>query len=136
MTALADRFVVDASEMQRLSVDLGKAAARLFPETVKVLEHGAVNISEEMKDDAEKSPSFRRISGSIGYDRADRLGQIGFEIGPETSRGGAAGGAAHLAGAYYGWPNGGGATLPLDAPLDHEAPKIEKAVNDLLGGLL
>lgn len=133
---MADTFAVDHSELQRLAVDLGKAAARMFPETVKVVEHAALNVKTEMQDDAKKSPHFRRIAASIGYERADRVGEIGFEVGPETSRGGAAGGAAHLAGAYYGWPNGGGATLPLDAPLDHEAPRMEKALVDLLGGLL
>jgi len=129
---VTDSISIDTSEIQRLTVDLGKAAARLFPETVKVLEHGAVNIKDEMKSDADQSPSFHRIARSITYDRADRLGQIGFEVGPDRDRDPSAG----LAGAYLGWPDGGGATLPLDGPLDHEGPRLEKALGDLLGGLL
>lgn len=129
---MADRIALDASELHALSVDLGKAAARMFPETVKVLEHAAANVKDEMRADAEQSQTLGQIGRTIDYSREDRYGQIGFEVGPNRERGAAAG----LAGAYLGWPDGGGATLSMDAPLEHEAPRLEKALGDLLGDLL
>lgn len=128
---MVDQISIDTSELRALSVDLGRAAARAIPEVTAVISKGALNVKTEMVEDAQAS-SFSQIAPTITYDVTTRMGSIEGEVGPDRDRGGAAG----LAGAYLGWPNGGGGSLSLDAPLEHEEPRMLKALDDLLGGLL
>jgi len=97
-----------------------------------VLERGALNIKSDMQADAQQSAHFRQLARTITYDVTTTRGSLTAETGPDRDRGASAG----LAGAYYGWPRGGGASLDADGPLDREAPRFAKALDDLLGGLL
>jgi hypothetical protein len=133
---MADQVTVDASELDRFVADLGRIPGRVVPAVDAIVKRGAGNVKDELVADAEGSQSFRRMAPSISYDSHYRVGQVAYEIGPDRARG-RAGGAAHLANiAYFGGANGGGGTLDLDAPLKHEEPKMMKALDDFLMGLL
>lgn len=121
--------------LRELSADLGRIASRALPEVDAILKKGADNIKSEMVADAEGSAHFKAMAPSISYDSAYRVGEAAYEIGPDKSRG-KAGRAASLAGiAYFGGANGGGGTLDIDGPLEHEEPRLMKALDDYLGGL-
>lgn len=123
----------DFSELHRLVIDLDAAAARVLPEVREVIQRGSLNIKNEMIADAKGSPHFRSLASTISYDTEVSLrGEISAEIGPDRGRGGAAG----LAGAYFGWPGGGGGTLDIDKPLRSEEPRLLKALGDLGKGLI
>lgn len=126
----------DFSEVNKLAVDLGKAASKLLPEVDAVMKRGAQNVKDEMTADAKGSEHFRgkrraSVAESISYDRAYGLGSIGYEVGPDKERGG------NLAAiAYFGGVNGGGGTLDIDRPLRNEEPRLLKALSELGDGLL
>lgn len=120
-----------ADDLRGLALDLGKAAGVAASDVDAVVKKAAQNVKEQMQADASAS-KWRPLARTISYDRTSTLGGPTYEVGPDRSRGGGAG----LAGAYYGWPNGGGATLSLDGPIDAEEPRLTKALGDLLGGIL
>ena len=130
---MADSISVDTHEVRALSVELGKVAASALPEIDKIMKRGAGNIKDEMAADAATSRWFK-FARAISY---DPIGPLVYEIGPDRARGGKAGQTAHLANiAYFGGANGGGGTLSLDAPLVHEEPRMMKALDTYLAGLL
>jgi hypothetical protein len=121
-------FFVDSSQLRELSQNLGRVSGGLLGDADKVLKRGAQNIKNELVADAQASKHFHGMAGSISYDSDYRLGQAAYEIGPDKGRrGGALGNIA-----YFGTSRGGG-TLDLDTPLSNEAPRLEKALGDLLG---
>lgn len=122
----------DASELTDFAAELGKTAAKTLPLVDAVVKKAAQNVRDEMVADAEASRHFRQIARTITYDREYRVGSVAYEVGPDRARGGGAG----LAGAYLGWANGGGGSLPLDAPIEHEEPRMIKALDDALGRVL
>lgn len=129
---MANDVTVDATEMVRFAADLGRVASTLLPKIDAVAKRGAENIKGEMASDAAGSRHFRGIAQTIDYDRDYGLGYVGYEVGPNRERGG----QAPLAGvAYFGGANGGGGTLDIDGPLEREAPKFMKALDELLGDL-
>ena len=71
---------------------------------------------------------FKALAGAISYDSAYRLGQVGYEIGPDKGRRGGA-----LGNIYYFGTSRGGGSGDIDKPLNSEAPRLEKALGDLLG---
>src|SRR5665647_189118 len=130
---VADSISVDTHEVRTLAAEVGKVAASALPEIGKIMKHGANNIKSEMVTDAQGSRWFK-FAKAISY---DEIGPLAYEIGPDRARGGKAGQAAHLANiAYFGGANGGGGTLDLDAPLAHEEPRMMKALDTYLAGLL
>lgn len=130
---MADSISVDTHEVRTLAAEVGRVAASALPEVDKIMKHGANNIKGEMAADAGASRWFK-FAKAISY---DEIGPLAYEIGPDKARGGKAGQAAHLANiAYFGGANGGGGTLDLDAPLAHEEPRMMKALDTYLAGLL
>lgn len=129
---MSDGIDIDTHEFRVLAGDFAAGAARLLPLVDGVMKKGAQNVKDAMVADATSSGSFHQIGKTISYDRAVSLTEIGYEIGPDRRRGG----AASLAGAYFGWPAGGGASLDLDGPLRAEEPGLVKALGDALGGVL
>lgn len=126
---------IEIEGLRELSADLGRIASRALPDVDAMLKKGADNIKTEMVADAEGSAHFKAMAPAISYDREYRVGEPGYVIGPDKSRG-KAGRASSLAGvAYFGGANGGGGTLDIDAPLAHEEPRLMKALDDYLGGL-
>ncbi|WP_353707608.1 hypothetical protein ABRQ22_17255 [Cellulosimicrobium sp. ES-005] len=114
----------DFSEVLEVAADLGKAASRLLKDADAVAKKGAQNVKSEMIEDARGTTHFRQIERAISYERDYGAGEIGYEIGPVR------GGPGSLAGAYFGWPHGGG-SLSLEKPLRSEEPRLLKAVDDL-----
>lgn len=114
----------DFSEVLEVAAELGRVPARLLKEADAVVKKGAQNVKDEMVQDASGSGSFRSVARAISYDRDYSIGEIGYEIGPVR------GGAGSLAGAYFGWPSGGG-SLSLEKPLRNEEPRLLKAAAEL-----
>ncbi len=116
--------------LRELSADLGRIAASALPEVDAIAKRGAQNVKDDMVSDAEGSRYFRRLARSISYDRAYRAGEVGYEIGPDKSRGGQLGVIA-----YFGGANGGGGTLDIDGPLEREEPRLMAQLDKWLGGM-
>lgn len=130
---MSDHLDLDTSELRTLAVDLSTAPLRLALGIAPIVKRGATQIKAQLREEMSASAHFRSIAGSITYDLdADGLGA---SIGPETGDG-EPGNLANIA--YFGPHDGsGGGTVPdpLGA-LEAEQPKFEKALLDLLGGVL
>lgn len=120
-----------------MSADLRQVDERLGRHVVPVVLKGANNVKATMRRDAEASTHFRSIAGSISYDtHQTSFGGVGVfeaEIGP-SSEAGSPGNLANIA--YFGTSRGGGTVRDPQAALDEEQPKFERAMTELLGGLL
>jgi len=123
---MSDGISFDASELQRLAVDFGKASAGLLKDVDKVAKKAAQNLKEAYVAQASGS-SFRGIVPSISYDRAYGIGSVGYEVGPDKGRSGGALGNLF----YFGGAHGGGGTGDLDGPLAAEGPRFMKSLGDL-----
>ena len=122
---MSDGISFDASELQRLAVDFGKASAGLLKDVDKVAQKAAQNIKDDLNAQAAGS-SFRGMAGSVTYDRTFSRGSVGYEVGPDKDRRGGALGNIF----FFGTSRGGG-TGDLDAPLREEEPRFIKALGDL-----
>lgn len=130
---MADGVEVKVTGAQELAASLGRTAAALIPAVDGVVKHAAQNVKDGMAADARQSPHFRRVADTVSYDRAYTVGGVGYQVGPDADRGG----AAHLAGImYFGGAHGGGGSVDVDAPLRREEPLMVKALEDLIGGIL
>lgn len=121
-------FTVDTSDLKRVATNLGKVAGSLIPDVDAVVKKGANNIKEELAADARGSTHFKGMAGSISYDSKYGIGEVAYEIGPDKGR---AGGA--LGNIYYFGTSRGGGSGNLEGPLNNEAPRLEKALGDILG---
>ena len=124
---------IDTSELRTLAADLTDAPNHVRAEVPEVVERGALNIKNTMRDDYDRSAYFTVKGGGapfITYDITD--GGLGAEIGPE--KGGQGSRAVH---AYFGGANGGGGTVrdPQEAA-DEEEPNFTRALGDLFDGIL
>lgn len=122
---------IDTSEFRALAADLGKASREVFKEAEKVTEKAAHNIKTTMADDAKSSGTYRHFAGSISYDRAMSVGQIGYEIGPDKDR--AQGALGNIL--YFGTSKNA-PVLDVEVGLRKEAPEFEKRIADMAEGLL
>lgn len=121
-----------ADSLRSFAAELGKVAAGALDDVDKVVKRGAQNLKDDYAQEASTSEHFSSIGPAWSYDRHYGIGSVGYDVGPDKGR---AGGA--LANIYYfGSPRGGGGTGDIDGPLDREAPRMMKALDDLLGGLL
>lgn len=115
-----------------LSASLGEAALQIIPEVVRVVGKGALNVKNGMRKDAEASRHFR-LAPHIGYDHFtfDPSG-LSAQIGPQRR------GAAKLANiAYFGGAHGGGGTIrDPQRVADEEAPRFERALLNVIDGIL
>lgn len=129
---MGDTFTIDTAEVQRLALDLSRAASKSLGVVEPVMKHGAQNIKNEMAADAAASQHFSSVAPSISYDRIGFASRVGYEIGPEIGRyGGSLGDIA-----YFGGARGGGGTLDIDAPLRTEEPRLVASLAKALGELL
>ena len=153
------RVSLDTSELRSLAADMREVPEQLARHVYPVVERGALAIKEEVKANFERSTHFAPVAETVRYDITTRsafgTGSIEAEVGPMpasgstalnddrsdsndpdfTEGGGDASALAHIA--IHGSPRGGGGNVadPLIA-LDHEAPKFQKALGDLLEDLL
>lgn len=124
-------MAVDASELRKLASDLSNAPKLVKSEARGVIAKAALNIKNQMRDEAMRSRHFK-FARTITYDLNVNGDTIEAEIGPES------GGVASLAGfAYFGGVNGGGGTVPdPQGALDAEAPNVEKYLDALVAKAL
>lgn len=123
----------DTSELDHLAADFHAVPARLIPKVRGVVSKGAVNIKAQLKRETQGSSYFAKIGPTINYDLVvgEFAGDASVEatIGPNPNLGG----AAQLAGAYFGWSRGGG-TLPDPAlALADEEPRFVENLAKLAG---
>ena len=126
-------FDFDAREVTELAADLGRVSGAAVPLIDGVMRDSAERITEELAADARGSRHFRQIAPAMSFDRDYRIGQVGYEMGPDRSRTPAAA-LANIA--YFGGSNGGGGTLDISAPLRSEEPRMMAALDKALGDLL
>lgn len=126
----------DTHELREFAADLRSYPVKLARHAERVVERGALNIKNAMREDMARSQSFGPLARSITYDIIDDGSEdaIIAEIGPvKRYRGGAStfGKGANIA--YFGGANGGGGTVPDPRhTLEAEAPRTQAALADRL----
>jgi len=116
--------VDDFSQLDAFAQELLRAVPAIQPKVKAVVSKGALNIKNQLRDEAAKSPHFKGIGWTISYDITDDLSGIEAEIGPEKK---AAGNLGNIA--YFGGVHGGGATLPdPQGALEAEADRFMAAL--------
>lgn len=94
---------------------------------------GAMQIKKQMQAEMGGSAHFKGATPSIDFDMFDAGTTVEAEIGPKVGSG-ESGGLGSIA--YFGNSRGGGTVPDPQGALDAEAPRVEKAIADLMGGLL
>jgi hypothetical protein len=123
---------VDDSDLRRLVRDLSAAPLSVQRQVPGVISHAAVNIKKQMRAEMAASKHFKGVTPSITFDLVDA--GLGADIGPVTGPGGVPGDLAFIA--YFGTSRGGGTVPDPQGALDAEVPRLDRALGDLLGGLL
>jgi len=137
---MADSIRFDMSEVRALSVDLSRASMRVQGDVVPLVFRGAMAIKAQMRAEMGGSRFFHQIAGAIDFDIKDTATTVEAEIGPDKGKV-YGGGKYHLPGplgniAYFGNSRGGGTVADPQGALDVEAPKLERAIDNLMGRLL
>ncbi len=123
----------DASEVRALAIDLSNVGRSIDPKVRAVISRGALNIKRQMVAEMSASPSFKGTASSISYDLTGNAFYTEAEIGPKVGEG-ERGGLGSIA--YFGSSTGGGTVPDPQGALNAEAPKVEAALLDVLGGIL
>ena len=140
-------MAVDASELRALIADLSSAPKLVRSEARAVVSKAALNIKDQMRDDAAESVHFKQLAGAINYDIRGRGDTIEAEIGPAAKGAGLIAGIAYFGGSPWsgrkkpgrGWqqgPGGGGTVADPQGALDAEAPNVEKYLDALVAKAL
>lgn len=122
-----------------LTREMRKASARVGKEVMPVVRKGAQNVRGKntgggMRGDMRKSRHFGQVARTIGYDVERTPVAVEATIGAATG-GRVVGDLAHIA--YFGGINGGGNTVrDPEFHANEEAPRFEKAIADVVDGLL
>lgn len=135
-------MAVDSSELRKLVSDLSSAPKLVKSEARGVIAKAALNIKNQMRDDAVESVHFKKLAGAINYDIRGRGDTIEAEIGPAAKGAGLIAGIAYFGGSPWsgrkkpgrGWqqgPGGGGTVADPQGALDAEAPNVEKYLAEL-----
>ena len=121
---------VDLGELRAFARELGDVPLRVAREVIPVVRKGAVNIKSDMQADLRGSSNagFRHVASTVSYDVLD--GGFGVEVGPSKP----AGALANVA--YFGTSRGGGTVADPVGALQAEIPRFEKAIDDILEGML
>ena len=121
---------VELSEVRAFARELEDAPLKVVREIIPVVRKGAVNIKSDMQADLRGSSNagFRHVASTVSYDVLD--GGFGVEVGPSKP----AGALANVA--YFGTSRGGGTVADPVGALQAEVPRFEKAIDDILGGML
>lgn len=121
---------LDLSELRQLEDDLGKVPGRAVAPLVGVVTNASTRVRDALRSDASGIGHAPYFPDSITADVKVKVGQIGAEVGPDKSlRQGALGNIL-----YFGTSKNG-AVLDINAPLDAEGPKLEKAAADAIAEL-
>ena len=123
-------FQIDASEVRALAEDFRRVPDQLARHAKPIVEKGANNIKDQLREEMGRSRHFFKAAKSITYDILD--GGYTAEIGPTKT---GAGPIANIA--YFGGSNGGGGTVPDPrGALEAEAPRFANALSELAAELL
>jgi hypothetical protein len=124
-------FTFDTSDLRDLAADLRQAPAKVQRGVGAVIFKGALNIKTQLVDEMSASRHFKGAASSIDFDMSHRgaFSAIEAEIGPRSGPG-EPGALANIA--YFGTSRGGGTVPDPQRALDAEAPRVEKALADLL----
>src|SRR5690349_19622219 len=90
---------IDAAGFDKLARDLKRAGDTLPQRIRPVVQKGALNVKNGMRDDMRQSRHFRQVATSITYESRDTRSAAEAVVGPETA-GQVVGDLAHLA--YFG----------------------------------
>lgn len=121
----------DASDLSRLVADLGRVPGKVVPAVRGVVEHGALNVKREAADLISGHPHAPAYPKSITYDVKAGLGSVEAEVGPDKGR------RQGALGNILEYGTSKNAPIPhLGPSLEAEAPRFEKALGDVVDGLL
>lgn len=116
--------VDDFSQLDAFAAELLRAVPAVQSKVRPVVSKGALNIKNQLRSEAEKSPAFKRLAWTVSYDIDEGPEGIEAVIGPEKK---AAGNLGNIA--YFGGAHGGGATLPdPQGALDDESSRFMAAL--------
>ena len=121
---------IDTRELTVLANDLVDAGDEVVGEARKVIQRGALNIKNQLRDEASGHVHAPRLPYAITYDTQITRDGIEAEIGPLE------GGAGSLAFYYYGNAKTGPILPDPKGALDAEAGNVEKYLGGILAGLL
>lgn len=116
------KIKIDASEVDRLALDLSKAPGRIQRRAPKTLRKGAFDVKQRLRRDASGHAYLPGLAATAAY---DEMTPLSYEIGFDKS------GQGHLGNvAVYGTPN----NAPImGSPADHlrlEMPTILRYLGD------
>lgn len=125
---------IDDSEARSLIRELDAVVRNVPDDVAAVVEKAGVNVKKVLRDDLRGSRHFRGAAPSVTYDLIKTPSYVEAEIGPVTGPGRRVGDLASIA--YFGGVHGGGGTVrdPMHAAQE-EAPRFEKALDNVLGRL-
>lgn len=124
-------FEFDTSEINKLAADLGSIPGRMVAPMTATVTKSAKALQRAMRADASGHAHTPHFPASITTDVKVKVGQIEAEVGPDKGRTQGA-----LGNILYFGTSKNGAVLDLNGPLDAQAPKFQKAVEDAAGKLL
>lgn len=131
---------IDMSEVRDLTTRLERIPATVLRGIRPVVSKGALNVKNEMQDDARESPYFGQIAPTISYDLVADESGVEAKIGPDKDRLKQANRRTGPAGisnvAYFGTSRGGGTIADPATALANEADRFEGALAALLDGVL
>lgn len=128
---MSDDFTVSVDGVDQLVAALSRAQIQAEPRIFDVVSRGAYNIKRDWQQRWSGLAHAPALPRAISYETRRSLAGISAEIGPDKGKAQGALGNLIEYGSVNNAPKPGG--LPT---LEAESPRYEKALGDLLGGLL
>lgn len=133
---MGDGVEFDMLELRKFAQDLAVAAsADLSGEVRKSMSKGALNIKNQLTQEASGHGTFPHFPRSISYDFLNTRGGVEVEIGPDKAR--PQGPLANIL--YFGTSKNGPVLPDPNIALEREVPNQERALREIaekaLGGL-
>jgi hypothetical protein len=128
---MADDFTVTVEGVDQLVAALTRAQIQAEPRVFDVVSRGALGIKRDWQQRWSGLSHAPALPRAISYETRRSLAGISAEIGPDKGKAQGALGNLVEFGSVNNAPRPGG--LPA---LEAEAPRFEKALGDMLGGLL
>jgi hypothetical protein len=117
----------DASQVDRLAVEIGKAEAKAAAGMYAIGTHAAVNVKKGMAEQVKRHPHFRPMADAITYDvRPAGLASVLWTIGPDKQRR-----AGALGNLFYFGSSKNAPVEDIGVALREETSNIERALLEL-----
>ena len=123
---------IDTSELRALAADLGRVPAATVPAVEQVVKKAAQNVKDDWSRAVSGSARLRHYPRSITYDRRMTVGGVEYEVGPDKDK--QQGPLGNIA--EFGTSRTGPAKPGASQAMNREAPRFERAVADVVDGLL